>query len=358
MCARRSRPSSRREPKDMRLGALRGGEFVPEDPFRTRAQAASAAANSLHRLRKPAIRAKFYQWLAQAAGQFGSQWSTVVLVGAAPDVDAPLRDYATAYVASRFQAQKVRLSYWNPGWAESRVVWRGLPGHGRHAAGGRIDRACHDRRAPMISGLAGNRLAAADGGARFLLYRARLTPAAGPAAGFPAVAARAGRGAAGSGCLRRLAGRTSRPRGRLAARANLPRNRPARFAAALAQALRIEPVGSGCSAPGSRFLRALQRLCDRRAIAGDLGGNQPKDGALLAELGHAHFVAQQLPQAEAVLLRARENGADGARVPEELARIHLSRGDDAGAMPFLDESLKKDAKQPPLWFLRADAAGV
>ena len=73
-------------------------------------------------------------------------------------------------------------------------------------------------------------------------------------------------------------------------------------------------------------------------------------------MGHAQFVAQQLTQAETVLLRARENGADNARVPEELARIHLGRGDDTGALPFLDESLQKDAKQPPLWFLRADSA--
>jgi len=69
---------------------------------------------------------KFYNWLAHAAGQFGSQRSFFGVIGSVPDVDAALRDYATIFVASRFQAQKVRISYWNPDGSGAAVCGFGL----------------------------------------------------------------------------------------------------------------------------------------------------------------------------------------------------------------------------------------
>lgn len=103
--------------KDVTLGTLRGQEFALERPFRTRVQLQAAlrrvfAGPPSEQPRYPA--AGCYRWLAHAAAQFGSNWSSVVLIGSAPEVDAPLREYATSYVASRFQAPKVRLNYWNP----------------------------------------------------------------------------------------------------------------------------------------------------------------------------------------------------------------------------------------------------
>lgn len=44
------------------------------------------------------------------------------------------------------------------------------------------------------------------------------------------------------------------------------------------------------------------------------------------------------------------------QVSEDFARIHLARKDDEGAIPYLGDALKADAKRQDLWFLQADAA--
>ncbi len=347
-----------RDPKEIRLGAFRGGEYVQDDPFRTRAQAATALRQTFAapppETSYPS--AKFYKWLAQAVGQLGSQWSTVVLVGAAPDVDAPLRDYAVAYLASRFQAQKVRLSYWNPdgpnpAWfgevcraTGGSVLADGLKGLGATAA------APDD--APVWREIAWQPPTEVRG---FLLYRARLTTTAGPALELPAVAARAGAELPDLDAYAALRQNSETVR-QLAGAGKPTEEQVGQIRSALTEALRINPSDPDTLRLAADFYERFNDNATAAQFLGIMAETRPKDGALLAELGHAQFVAQQLTQAETVLLRARENGADNARVPEELARIHLSRGDDTGAMPYLDESLQKDVKQPPLWFLRADSA--
>ncbi|MGO4880061.1 MAG: tetratricopeptide repeat protein [Bryobacteraceae bacterium] len=344
--------------KDMRLAALRGGEFAVEDPFRTRMQLQSA----LRRILAPPAAepvpyppAKFYQWLSQSAGQFGSGWSTVVLVGAAPDVDAASRDYATVYIASHFQAQKVRLSYWNPAGANP-----GWFGEVCRATGGTL---LADGLTAPATPEAGSESPAwrevtwqAPTEVRgFLLYRAKLTPASGTAVEFPAVAAHAGLELPDLDAYAVLQQNVETAR-QIVSVGKPTEQQAAQMRDALAQALHTNPSDPDALRLGADFYARFNDHATAAQLLTILAEANPKDAALLAELGHAHFVAKQFPQAEAVLLRARENGADGARVPEELARIHLSRGDDAGALPFLDESLKKDAKQAPLWFVRADAA--
>ena len=348
--------------KNMRLGALHGEEFVQEDPFRTRMQVQTALRRAfVAPVSEPApyTAAKFYRWLANAAGQLGSQWSSIILVGAAPDVDAPLREYATASVASHFQAQKVRISYWNPDGPNP-----GWLGEVCRATGGAVlSDGLQDPGEPATDSLVWREIAwqpPADVRG-FLLYRARLTTAAategaGAAIEFPAIAVRAGTvlpDLETYGALRQSV-ETAR---RLASEPKPAEEQAGEIRAALEQALRINPSDPEALRVAADFYVRLNDYATAAQLLGILAESNPKDGALLAELGHAHFVAQQLPQAEVVLLRARETGAGGARVSAELARIHLSRGDDAGAAPLLDESLKKDEKQPSLWFLRAETAG-
>jgi Flp pilus assembly protein TadD len=349
--------------KDLRLGALRGEEFTAEDPFHTRAQVQAA----LRRLfagtpttpagQTPYPAAAFYRWLAHAAGQFGSQWSSVVLVGSAPDVDAQLREYTAIYIASRFQAQKVRVSYWNPDGANP--AWFGEIY--RSTGGAILPNGLRDLSEAPAGAQAWREIAwqpptPAHG---FLLYRAKLTPTAGDGAAnieFPAVALAAGAELPDLDAYAAM--RKSVETARQLLGETKPPERPAsQIRTELEQALRINP-----SEPEALRLAAdyYERCNDYATVAqllAILAETNPRDGALLARLGHAHFVAKELPQAEAVLLRAREAGSRGAQVAEELARIHLGRGDDSGAMPFLDESLKQNDKQPSLWFLRADTAG-
>ena len=344
--------------KDMTLGALRGQEFVPGGPFRTRAQLQAA----LRRLfagppaeQAPFQPSSFYRWLAHAAGQFGSNWSSVVLIGSAPDVDAQLREYAATYVASRFQSQKVRVSYWNPdgpnpGWfgeicraTGGAFLANGLREPGEPAVGAQVWREIAWQPPTAVRG--------------FLLYRARLTTSAGATpVEFPAVVLRTGAELPDLQAYATLRQSVETVR-RLLSEAKLSEQQASQIRAELEQALRINPSEPEALRLAADFYKQFNDYATVAQFLAILAETSPQDGALLAELGHAYFQAQQLPQAETVLLRARENGAGGARVAEELARIHLSRADDAGAMPFLEESLKKNAKQQPLWFLRADAAG-
>ena len=346
--------------KDMTLGAMNGQEFTPEGPFRTRVQLQAA----LRRLfggpppDQPALQpAAFYRWLSHAAGQLGSNWSSVVLIGSAPDVDAPLREYAEAYVASRYQVQKVRLSYWNPdgpvpGWfgeicraTGGAVLANGLGDLGEPAAGTQVWREITWQPPTTVRG--------------FLLYRARLTVSGGAAVApleFPAVAVHAGAELPDLEVYAKLRQSVETAR-RLSGETKLTEEQAGQIRAELEQAIRINPSEPEALRLAADFYKKFNDYATVAQLLAILAETSPRDGALLAEQGHAHFQAQQLPEAEAVLLRARENGATGALEAEELARIHLSRKDDAGAMPFLEESLNKDAKQAPLWYLRADAAG-
>ena len=346
---------------DMRLAALRGGDFAVEEPFRTRTRLQAALRRSLSPSGTepaPQPAAKFYQWLSQAAGQLGSGWSTVILIGSVPDVDTPVRDYATVYVASRFQAQKVRLSYWNP--AAPVPTWFGdvcratggsLLADGLNPPGASMEAGGTE--APVWQEVTWQPPTGVRG---FLLYRAKLTFGSVPALEFPAVAMHAGLEMPDLDAYANL--RRNAETARQLAEVQKPTDQQAaQMRDVLAQALHINPSDPDILRLATDF---YARSNDYAAAAGMLtvlAEINPKDAKLMAELGHAHFVAHQLAQAEPVLLRARENGADTARVSEELARIHLGRSDDSGAMPFLDESLKKDPKQAALWYERADAAG-
>ncbi len=342
--------------KVMTLGALHGQEFTPEGPFKTRVQLQAALRRMFAGAAPepaPLEPAGFYRWLAHAAGQFGSNWSSVVLIGAVPDVDAPLRDYTATYVASRFQSQKVRVSYWNPDGPNP--AWFGEV---CRATGGAV-LANGVRDLSEAAGATWREIAwqpptAVRG---FLLYRARLTTSAGGApVEFPAVAMHAGTELPDPEAYATLRQSVETAR-RLGGESKLSEQQASQMRTELEQALRINPSEPDALRLAADYYKRSNDYANVAQFLAILAETSPQDGTLLAELGHAHFQAQQLPQAETVLLRARENGASGATVAEELARIHLSRADDAGAMPFLDESLKKDEKQPAVWWLRADAAG-
>ena len=350
--------------KDLRLGALRGEEFSVEDPFRTRAQFQAALRKIFaappgepQTGQPPYPAAAFYRWLAHAAGQLGSQWSSVVLIGSAPDVDAQLREYAATYVASRFQAQKVRVNYWNPdgpnpAWFGE--ICRATGGAG--LANGLRDLSESAAGAQVWREIAWQPPTAVRG---FLLYRAKLalpTGAGGAAVDFPSVAVRAGVELPDLDAYAGMRQSIETAR-RLASEPKPTEQQAGQVRTELAQALHVNPSEPDALRLAADFYQRFNDYATTAQLLAILAETKPQDGALLTELGHAHFMAKELPQAEAVLLRAREAGAGGAQVPEELARIHLSRGDDAGAMPFLDESLKNGEKQPALWFLRADSAG-
>ncbi len=82
----------------------------------------------------------------------------------------------------------------------------------------------------------------------------------------------------------------------------------------------------------------------------------PHNPDLQAELGHCRFAAGDPDGAEPALMLAHGGKAGGAAVTLELARIHLLRKDEAGALPFVEETLALDGHNTELWYTRADIA--
>lgn len=91
-------------------------------------------------------------------------------------------------------------------------------------------------------------------------------------------------------------------------------------------------------------------------LAGAAAHAKPPDATELTELGHAQFVAGDLQEAEASLLRALELQPGNPLAAEDLGRMALVRADYISALRFFDESLGAERDNQAVWFLRADAA--
>lgn len=82
----------------------------------------------------------------------------------------------------------------------------------------------------------------------------------------------------------------------------------------------------------------------------------PRDANYWVALGNLQYERKDFVPAEASLLRARQLGATGARICEQLGRIRYAGQDYAHAETLIDESLSLNAAQQPLWLLAAGIA--
>ncbi len=343
--------------KKMLLAVLQGQELTKLGPFHTRAslQIALRKLWSGAADQAPAAPATIYQLLVNSAGELGSNWSSVVLIGSLPEVEAPLRDYAAAYLANRLAAQRLRTSYWNPDGSEPGWFTEVCQATGGVSLSAGLEPLSDLLIEPKSSSAEVTwQLAAPVRG--FLMYRAKLVTPAGAAAGdFPAIAIHPGMELPDLTRYAELRQHVESAR-KLESEAQPTQEQAGQIRAELEAAMRINPSDPDALRLGADFYARFKDYATAAQLLEILAEGQPTDAALLAELGHAHFAAQQFPEAEKALLRARELGGGDARQAEELARIHIARQDDAGALPFIEESLAKQAGSQPLWYLRADVA--
>src|ERR1019366_5235768 len=108
---------------------------------------------------------------------------------------------------------------------------------------------------------------------------------------------------------------------------------------------------------GAALYRASQDDAKLASMLSALTELAPSEAALFTEMGHCLFRMREWDGADRALLKARELKPGDASVAEELARIRLTRGDDTGALQFLEERLALAPEAPDLWLLRADTAG-
>ena len=122
----------------------------------------------------------------------------------------------------------------------------------------------------------------------------------------------------------------------------------------LAQALEISPRAEDLLRLGMNLFKRENNDRKLVAVLATLGEMHPAEEPLFTDLGHARFRLGDTAGAETALLRSRELKPGNGEVAEELTAIHLSRKDDRGALPFLEEACAAHPDKQNLWLLRAD----
>jgi Flp pilus assembly protein TadD len=338
------------------LAVHSGHEWQTAGPFRSPPQWRA----SLNKLLKPRPAAsdaysatQLYELLADSAPQFGSDWASVILVGKLPPVDADLRDYAAAYLGSKFRAQRLRVSYWPVGGEQSELWDRVARMTGGVAVKSSLDE--------LVEKLAGETPAlevicrdpALDRG--FVVYRAaRLDAAGNVIEEIPSLVVAPGKQPADLDHYAEL--RKSAHTAADLFQQPATQERLNQIRISLQAALAINPADSETLRLAVDFYKRYEEHKTAAGLLSTLGQTDPLNPVLLAEVGHERFVTGDLKGAEQVLTRSRELHPADAHVAEDLARIQIARENFPAALPLLEESLQADANNAELWFLRASTA--
>lgn len=332
----------------LRLAVFDGHQFASSGPLESAAAWRRAVREALATPasgQPPADPAQLDSTIVQALGSTGTNWSSVVLVGHLPDLPANLREYARAWAPTRLCAQKLRVSYLDPGGPRSEFwdsVARGTGGVAGLDTLAEVPAALHQGLWSEVT------WPAPAPGRGFVLDGTRPNEApilVAAAADPPPDLTRYAELLAIEEQLSSL-GRIAQPD---AAQAEQTRS-------LLARALAINARDPVALRTGADLYRKGQDYRTAADLIDKLLEVRPRDAGLEAEAGHCRFLAGDLAGAEKALAAAHQKKAGGAAVAEELARIHLARQDDAGAMPFLEETLALAGDRADLWFLRADVA--
>src|SRR5471030_880011 len=347
------------ESHPLRIAVFRNGAIELAGPFRTRAEF-QTALRQIQPGGDPGVSVlsgpKFYTGLPaalkMAVAEGRGPWPSVLLATHFPDIDPALLEYGTASLAAPLLAQRLRVGYWNIGGNAVPLldaVAKLTGGIGAAEPASWIDRT--EQALHSFGELGWDEPGLSRG---FHLYTAKLVN--------------------GSGTVVASMGRIAYPSGQplpdpeqyakliqsvksaadLLQRASLNTDETAQVRAHLETALSINSRDHTALRLAADFYK---RYNDHKTAAGLLASLteiDPRNGALWNELGHEYFIENNLEAAEQALGRGRQLKAVSAVAAAELARIHLARHDAAGALPLLDESLRLDAKNQELWFLRAD----
>jgi len=309
----------------------------------SKAQAATAVS--------PALLDNLYA----SAGQFGADWSRVLLIGELPPLEATAKEYAAGLLAQAFGAAHLQISWYafsggDDGW---------LPLF--QSTGGSIIRGA----------LTDFSQAANDASQSY--YQVNWTPPV-PSAGFVIF----------KSVLSDLMAQTVLETRDIAASAtSLPlpsvqqyvtmRAKSAEAAQLLAQdslpdassqTIRddlLDALGTNPRDPYTLIVAAdfFERTKDYAAAARQrtaLTEVQPTDPAAFASLGHTLVLASEFDAAETPLQRALALNLRTPQMSEDFARIRLAHKDDNAALPFLAEVLAADPKRQDLWFTQAQTA--
>ncbi len=342
--------------RSLTLAVFTGEGFTSAGPFAAPVAWRNAVRDALSTADEtapPLSSARLYSIISAPSAAFGEDWPSVIFVGNLPEPSLDLRDYALAWLRPRFCAQRLRFSYWNPDGGPS-TFWSSIA----NLTGGQALVALADASQLPTAGPwaeAAWSIPPLDFG--FLLDRGKLQSslpdsaplllpvlASAPDVQLPDIE----KYAEWQGIDRQLSE---------IAKLKQPDASQAQSTRSLVErALAINARDAIALRAGADYYNRARDYRSAAAYIEKLAKIDPRDLALQAELGHCRFAAGDQNGAEEALMQAHGGKAGGVAVTLELARIHLARKDDAGSLPFLEETLALDERNTELWYVRADAA--
>jgi tetratricopeptide (TPR) repeat protein len=342
--------------RQLRLVLLRSGAYVQAGPFPNRAKLKSAlekiepAGESAAHVSA----AGFYDAISANAGQWGGNWSRVMLIGDFPVLEAATKDYAEALLLRTFSIQQVQVNWFSPaggdeGWAP---VFGASGGAVVHGDLGEYVRTLTEAAqyffqvdwtlATPPNGFVVSRTAIPDGYGHALLEVPEIAAPSG--AILPTIeqyaAAQAKIAEAGA----------------LLNQDPLSEENAERVREDLRAALELNGREPAALLTASAYNEKRKDYAAAARFRGTLVEVRPLEASAYAGLGHVLLLAGEYAKAEEALKRAVELERMTPQIAEDLARVHEAQKDDKGALPYLEEALKGDAKRQDLWFLRAHAA--
>ena len=346
----------------IRLAIVAKGSVQFSGPFRTRALL-KTALDGLTPVTPPSADApdplSFYTDLPATASQLGTGWLTVALAGNFPDVPAELSPYTQAWLSSRLRTAKLRLHYWTPSGQASAVLDGAISATtGKRLANGLMD------------------LAEPAGTAEVSLHEVSWQNPAPPESFRLCSTTLTGTGPNGESStiiptILTAAGVTAPPIERYGLwqqkikavadavkQAQLSDAEASQAGSDLALAMEINPGYEDAFNMGAELYRKSHNDSKLAPMLDALAERHSEDAALFTELGHLRYRMSEWDAADRALLRSRTLKPGDPAVSEELFRIRLTRGDDRGALPFLEERLAigqpTGQTSQDLWLLRAD----
>lgn len=342
--------------RQLRLVLLRNGTFAQAGPFTggTRLKSVLDKIEPAEESGTHVTPAGFFDALAANAAHWGANWSRVLLIGDFPALEPATKEYAEALLLRAFSSQQVQVSWYSPAGGEE--GW--LPTFG--ATGGTI-----------VHGELGEYSRSLGEGPQFF-FQVDWMPAA-PPNGFvisrsvlvdPTGSAlfEAPEIAAPDGVILPTVEQYSAVQAKVAEAAALLDQDPLteenaeRVREDLRAALEVNLREPAALLTASVFNEKRKDYAAAARFRNTLTEVRPLESGAHAGLGHVLLLGAEYEKAEEALKRAMELDVLTPQIAEDLGRVYLARKDDKGAISYLEEALKGDAKRQDLWFLKAHAA--
>jgi tetratricopeptide (TPR) repeat protein len=340
----------------MRLALLQNGAISVQGPFASRARLKS----TLEKIQlatesaAPISAAAVYDGMATSVGQWGANWSRVLVIGNLPQLEPAVRDYAAAILLRAFCSQHVQVSLLEPDgrtddWmsffesVDGTIITGELREYSHPSKDASQSLFQVDWTPPVPSrGFVISHSVVSDSAGQVLLKVSEIgAPDGSP---LPTILQFAGAQASVADAAKLLE------------REMLSEADAQRVREDLRAALEVNPLEPGALLAAAAYNEKQKDFEAAARFRKSLVEVRPLDSSALAGLGHELLLAADYDKADEALKHAVDLQVMTPAIAEDLARVRLARNDDKSAISFLEEALRGDAKRQDLWFLQAHAA--